>query len=179
MVITASVAALTYALYMAVSFLMNPENCLPSVSIVPIISPLVVEEDLMVPTLIAIDSVGGRARDAGDQVDAGDYARILNDQITESGRRVAIIGAGPGGLSAAYYLRKYGHAVSVFEAQSSAGGMLRYGVPSYRLADADLDKDIEYIVSLGVDITNRPAVNLYHQCGFREYDQSDLMWKLF
>ena len=88
-----------------------------------------------------------------DQVDAQDYQRILKDHdITESGRRIAIIGAGPGGLSAAYYLRKYGHAVSVFEAQKSAGGMLRYGVPSYRLADADLDKDIEYIVSLGVDM---------------------------
>jgi glutamate synthase (NADPH/NADH) small chain len=93
-----------------------------------------------------------------DQVDADNYARILNDQITESGRRVAIIGAGPGGLSAAYYLRKYGHAVSVFEAQSSAGGMLRYGVPSYRLADADLDKDIEYIVSLGVDMNYNTQV---------------------
>ena len=88
-----------------------------------------------------------------DQVDGGEYARILNDKpAAESGRRVAIIGAGPGGLSAAYYLRRYGHAVSVFEAQTAAGGMLRYGVPSYRLPDADLDKDIEYIVSLGVDM---------------------------
>ena len=87
-----------------------------------------------------------------DQVDAHDYPRILNDQITESGHRIAIIGAGPGGLSAAYYLRKKGHAVTVFEAEETAGGMLRYGVPSYRLPDADLDKDINYIVSLGVDI---------------------------
>jgi len=88
-----------------------------------------------------------------DQVDAKDYNRILNDDAgKQSGHRVAIVGAGPGGLSAAYYLRRYGHAVSVFEAQTKAGGMLRYGVPSYRLADADLDKDIEYIVSLGVDM---------------------------
>jgi len=93
-----------------------------------------------------------------DQVDAKDYKRILNDQVGNSGKKVAIIGAGPGGLSAAYYLRKYGHAVSVFEAQSSAGGMLRYGVPSYRLADADLDKDIEYIVSLGVDMNYNTQV---------------------
>jgi glutamate synthase (NADPH/NADH) small chain len=87
-----------------------------------------------------------------DQVDAQDYQRILNEQIIESGHRVAIIGAGPGGLSAAYYLRKKGHAVTVFEAGETAGGMLRYGVPSYRLPDADLDKDIAYIVSLGVEI---------------------------
>ena len=87
-----------------------------------------------------------------DQVAPQDYTRILDDQSGDSGRRIAVIGAGPGGMSAAYYLRKQGHAVTVFEAQETAGGMLRYGVPSYRLPDADLDKDINYIVSLGVDI---------------------------
>jgi glutamate synthase (NADPH/NADH) small chain len=93
-----------------------------------------------------------------DQIDAKDYKRILNDQVGNSGHSVAIIGAGPGGLSAAYYLRKQGHAVTVFEAQKAAGGMLRYGVPSYRLPDADLDKDIEYIVSLGVDMNYNTQV---------------------
>jgi glutamate synthase (NADPH/NADH) small chain len=93
-----------------------------------------------------------------DQVDAKDYKRILNDQIGNSGKKVAIIGAGPGGLSAAYYLRKKGHAVTVFEAQKAAGGMLRYGVPSYRLPDDELDKDIEYIVSLGVDMNYNTQV---------------------
>jgi glutamate synthase (NADPH/NADH) small chain len=93
-----------------------------------------------------------------DQVEAKDYQRILNDQTGNSGHKVAIIGAGPGGMSAAYYLRKQGHAVTVFEAQSKAGGMLRYGVPSYRLADADLDKDIDYIVSLGVDVKYNTSV---------------------
>jgi len=87
-----------------------------------------------------------------DQIAPPDYARILADRTGDSGHHVAVIGAGPGGLSAAYYLRKQGHAVTVFEAQESAGGMLRYGVPGYRLPDADLDKDINYIVSLGVDI---------------------------
>jgi glutamate synthase (NADPH/NADH) small chain len=87
-----------------------------------------------------------------DQVDKKDYKRILNDQIGDSEFKVAIIGAGPGGLSAAYYLRKQGHAVTVYESEKSGGGMLRYGVPSYRLPDAELDKDIDYIVSLGVDI---------------------------
>jgi glutamate synthase (NADPH/NADH) small chain len=87
-----------------------------------------------------------------DQVAPQDYTRILADQASDSGHRVAIIGAGPGGLSAAYYLRRKGHAVTVFESQAMAGGMLRYGVPSYRLPDEALDKDINYIQSLGVDI---------------------------
>ena len=87
-----------------------------------------------------------------DQFEKKDYQRILNEQITENGKKIAIIGAGPGGLSAAYYLRQKGYAVSVFEEHESGGGMLRYGVPSYRLPDADLDKDIDYIVSLGVEV---------------------------
>jgi glutamate synthase (NADPH/NADH) small chain len=87
-----------------------------------------------------------------DQIAPQDYARILADRTGDSGRCVAIIGAGPGGLSAAYYLRRKGHAVTVFESQAMAGGMLRYGVPSYRLPDPALDKDIDYIRSLGVEI---------------------------
>ena len=93
-----------------------------------------------------------------DQVDASDYQRILADTITENGKKIAVIGAGPGGMSAAYYLRKKGYAVTVFEAQESAGGMLRYGVPSYRLPDNDLDKDIDYIVSLGVEVKYNTAI---------------------
>ncbi len=87
-----------------------------------------------------------------DQIDTDDYQRILGEKISENGLKVAVIGAGPGGLSAAYYLRKKGYAVTVFESQESGGGMLRYGVPSYRLPDAALDKDINHIVSLGVDV---------------------------
>ncbi len=87
-----------------------------------------------------------------DQVPDTEYARILPQVADDTGHRVAIVGAGPGGLSAAYYLRLKGHAVSVFETQAQAGGMLRYGVPSYRLPDAALDKDIEHIRSLGVNM---------------------------
>jgi glutamate synthase (NADPH/NADH) small chain len=93
-----------------------------------------------------------------DQFEAKDYKRILADKITENGKKIAVIGAGPGGMSAAYYLRKKGYAVTVFESQQSAGGMLRYGVPSYRLPDDDLDKDIDYIVSLGVEVKYNTAI---------------------
>jgi NADH-quinone oxidoreductase subunit F len=66
--------------------------------------------------------------------------------------RVAIIGAGPSGLSAAYFLTLKGYRVSVFEKLPFAGGMLRYGIPAYRLPKDLLDREIEHIKSLGVDL---------------------------
>ncbi|HEY9164634.1 MAG TPA: NAD(P)-binding protein [Candidatus Kryptonia bacterium] len=73
-------------------------------------------------------------------------------QITESGKKVAIVGAGPAGLAAANDLALSGHLVTVFEAQDEAGGMLRYGIPEYRLPRETLRKEIDYIRKLGVDI---------------------------
>lgn len=87
-----------------------------------------------------------------DQVPEADYADILRDRPALDGRKVAIIGAGPGGLSAAYYLTKLGYAVTVYESNEKGGGMLRYGVPNYRLPYDQLDKDIDYILSLGATI---------------------------
>ncbi len=87
-----------------------------------------------------------------DQVPEAEYAGILRDDTPANGRKVAIIGTGPGGLSAAYYLVKLGYAVTLYETHRQAGGMLRYGVPSYRLPYDQLDKDIDYILSLGVTI---------------------------
>jgi len=66
-----------------------------------------------------------------------------------SGRRVAIIGGGPAGLSAAYYLRRLGHASTIFDAMPELGGMLRYGIPEYRLPKKILDWEIEGILELG------------------------------
>jgi len=74
-----------------------------------------------------------------------------------SGRRVAIIGGGPAGLSAAYYLRCLGHASTIFDAMPRLGGMLRYGIPEYRLPKKVLDWEIEGILELG-DIEVRPEV---------------------
>lgn len=69
-----------------------------------------------------------------------------------TGNKVAIIGSGPAGLTAANYLALKGHSVTVFEALPVAGGMLQYGIPEYRLPKASLKKDIEVIQGLGVQI---------------------------
>jgi formate dehydrogenase major subunit len=70
----------------------------------------------------------------------------------KSGKKVAIIGAGPAGLNAAFFLRQLGHAVTIFEAKPQAGGMLQYGIPEYRLPKETLQKEIKNILDLGVDI---------------------------
>ena len=70
----------------------------------------------------------------------------------DNGRNVAVIGGGPAGLTAAYYLRLKGYEVTVFERRARLGGMLRYGIPSYRLPDADLDRDIDAILATGVKV---------------------------
>ena len=75
-----------------------------------------------------------------------------------SGKKVAIVGSGPAGLSAAYFLAKEGHDVCIFEAAPEAGGMLRYGIPAYRLPKELVDRDILNVTALGVTIkTNHPV----------------------
>jgi glutamate synthase (NADPH/NADH) small chain len=87
-----------------------------------------------------------------DQIVLSDYEQVLAQEIIPNYKKVAIIGAGPGGLSAAYYLALLGYDITVYETNEHAGGMLRYGIPEYRLPYDQLDKDIEYIHSLGVKI---------------------------
>jgi len=72
------------------------------------------------------------------------------NKIPSSEKRVAIIGSGPAGLTAAYYLSNRGHAVTVFETLPSAGGMMRYGIPEYRLPRNVLDREIACIEKMGV-----------------------------
>ncbi len=95
-----------------------------------------------------------------DQVELADYGKALPSPAVKTGKKIAIIGAGPGGLTAAYYLRMLGHDVTVMEAKNAGGGMLRYGIPEYRLPYDQLDKDIEYIRGLGVDIQYGQSVDV-------------------
>ena len=74
-----------------------------------------------------------------------------------TGKKVAIIGGGPAGLTAAYYLARKGHTVTVFEKNEKAGGQLRYGIPAYRLPDELLDREIADILDAGIELKTGAA----------------------
>jgi NADPH-dependent glutamate synthase beta subunit-like oxidoreductase len=97
----------------------------------------------------------------------GDAARENNWQFAPppepSGKKVLIVGAGPSGLSAAYHLARRGHAVEIRDAGAEPGGMMRYGIPNYRLPRDVLDDEVRRIAALGVQIT----------CGHRVEDLAD------
>ncbi|MEQ3036237.1 NAD(P)-binding protein [Collinsella sp. CLA-ER-H8] len=87
----------------------------------------------------------------------------LNDHkphvVDNTGKRVAVIGGGPAGLSCAYYLAVMGHKVTIFEQRHHLGGMLRYGIPSYRLPRERLQAEIDWILSAGIDVELDHSVN--------------------
>ncbi|UCF65874.1 MAG: FAD-dependent oxidoreductase [bacterium] len=85
-------------------------------------------------------------------IDLESADRYFPEVKDDSGYRVAIIGAGPAGLSCAYYLRQEGHQVDIYDAKPKAGGMLRWGIPQYRLPEEIIDKEIEGVTQLGVKI---------------------------
>ncbi|MBS1161643.1 MAG: bzdV [Proteobacteria bacterium] len=93
-------------------------------------------------------SIRGLKRTADDN-DTGIW-RQYSKQLPPTGKRVAIIGAGPGGLTAAWYLAKKGHAVTVFDAHPAAGGTARYGIPSYRVPNEVVDREVGEVEKLGV-----------------------------
>jgi len=78
--------------------------------------------------------------------------RITPYKAPGTGKKVAIIGGGPGGLTCAYYLARLGHSPTIFEAMPKLGGMLRYGIPEYRLPKKILDWEIDGILEMGVEV---------------------------
>ena len=81
------------------------------------------------------------------------------DIAPDTGRRIGIVGSGPAGLTAAYYLRTFGHNVEIVESQEKAGGMLRYGIPAYRLPPEMLDQELDQIQVLGIPIRTNTRVD--------------------
>ena len=101
---------------------------------------------------------------------------IVNPVIKEpNGLNVSVIGAGPSGLTVAYYLALRGYNVTIYEAKAKAGGMTYYGIPKYRLPEESLDKQVGYIQSIGVKINFNTRVG--KDFDFKEiYDKSDAVF---
>ena len=93
-------------------------------------------------------NIRGLKRYAVDHMDQ-DY---VPETCEATGKRVAVVGGGPAGLSAAHYLSGMGHDVTIFEARKHLGGMLRYGIPNYRLPHDLLEQEIGWILSSGIDV---------------------------
>ncbi len=79
-------------------------------------------------------------------------------EIVENHRRVAIVGGGPAGVSAAYFLRKMGYGVTLFDKESDLGGMMRYGIPDYRLPREILTREIQWITDHGIEVRTETAL---------------------
>ncbi|MEA1972862.1 MAG: FAD-dependent oxidoreductase, partial [Candidatus Cloacimonadota bacterium] len=95
-----------------------------------------------------------------------DYVHAHHDEmdkkdevVPKDKEKIAVIGAGPAGLSCAFYLAKKGYQVTIFEKEAKAGGMMRLGIPSYRLSRDELDWEIEQILKEGIDLKTNSPIN--------------------
>ncbi|MCB1870995.1 MAG: NAD(P)-binding protein [Gammaproteobacteria bacterium] len=124
---------------------------------------------VMLDESVGINSV---ERFLGDQAQKYDWKIAVGEP---TGKRVMVVGAGPGGLAAAYHLRRFGHEVTVFESASKAGGMLRWGIPKYRLPREKLNREIDRIEEMGVEIRlDTPVEDLKAEMEAGGYDAAFL-----
>ena len=107
-------------------------------------------------------------RAAGENDDGSWKKNVRRSEAT--GKKVAIVGAGPAGLTSAYYLAKKGHAVTVFEENEKPGGQCRYGIPAYRLPDEVLDREIADILSEGIELVINTKVDAPKELLNKGYD---------
>ncbi len=116
-----------------------------------------------------------------DAVGINSVERFLGDQAiqygwkmspgTDTGKRVMVLGAGPAGLSTAYHLRRFGHAVTIYESAPKAGGTIRYGIPRYRMPREKLNAEIQRIEEMGVEIKlNTRVDDVLATCEQGQYD---------
>jgi len=113
-----------------------------------------------------------RSREVNESIAICALKRFAVDNVTElpvagattvspTGKHVAVVGSGPAGLTAAYYLSRRGHSVTVFEAMPKLGGMMRYGVQEYRLPESVLEKDLKRVSSPNIEM----KINIAYQDG--------------
>ncbi|MDQ7069847.1 MAG: NAD(P)-binding protein [Rhodobacterales bacterium] len=96
----------------------------------------------------------------------------------DTGRKIAVIGGGPAGLAAAFFLRKDGHAVTLFESHDKLGGMMRYGIPGYRTPRDMLDKEIGRIIDMGVELRMNTRVGTDISIEQLDADYDAVFWAL-
>ena len=102
-------------------------------------------------------AIASLKRFVGD-LDLAQDALYALEPAESTGKSVAVVGGGPGGLTAAYFLRAKGHSVTIYDAMPQMGGMLRYGIPEYRLPKALLSKEIDAIEQMGVTFCNNISI---------------------
>ncbi len=107
---------------------------------------------------ISIHSIERLAADYVHSHSRKDNKKIQRKKTAKQGKKIAVIGAGPAGLTCAYFLSKMGYRVTIFEASSAPGGMMRQGIPEYRLPKKVLDKEIEDILDLGIKVKNNTRI---------------------